>query len=119
MQFERLPNYLRSARKHCGLSQKELARLLGTLNANPVSRYEKFTRTPSLETALLLEAVLGEPVQELFAGLYEQARKRAQERAATLLRDLEKAEPDASTAIKREVLKRIAEVRDSNTNHDL
>jgi hypothetical protein len=45
-------NYLRSNRKRLALSQDEVAFLLGALSGTKVCRYERFVRTPSLETAL-------------------------------------------------------------------
>jgi transcriptional regulator with XRE-family HTH domain len=68
-----------------------LANLLGCKSASKVSRYERFERIPSLETALLYQAVLGVPVAELFAGMYQQAEKVASKRAKELSAKLEKA----------------------------
>ena len=42
-----LPNYLRAHRKATGLSQRDVARLLGGGNGSKVSGYEHFSRTPS------------------------------------------------------------------------
>ena len=39
------------------------------------SRYERFARIPSLETALAYEVIFGVPVRELFAGVYERAER--------------------------------------------
>ncbi len=62
--------------------------LLGARDGTTTSRYECFTRTPSLETALTCEAVLGVPVRELFAGLFSQVEKRAARRADMLSKRL-------------------------------
>jgi transcriptional regulator with XRE-family HTH domain len=67
----RLDNYLRSHRRQSGLSQDEVAFLLGVENGSLFSRYEKRRRLPPLETALACEAVFGVPVAELFAGITE------------------------------------------------
>src|SRR5258708_4349170 len=56
----KLPNYLRMYRKRSGLSQEETALLLGYPNGQQVSRCERFTRQPSLQTILAYEAVFGE-----------------------------------------------------------
>jgi len=79
-----LPNYLRSHRKRLGLSQDELAFLLGSQSGAKVSRYESFTRVPSLETALALEIILKKPARELFGGLCRDLEVKVARRAALL-----------------------------------
>ena len=69
MAVRRLNNYLRTHRKHSGLSQSELAFLVGLTSKAELSRYELGQRQPSLRTALAYEAAFGTPVSELFAGL--------------------------------------------------
>jgi transcriptional regulator with XRE-family HTH domain len=87
----KLPNYLRTYRKRAGLSETEFAYLLGCKNASKVSRYERFDRIPTLKTALLCQAVLGTPIAELFAGMYQQAEKEVSKRAKELSGRLEEA----------------------------
>ena len=62
-----LNNYIRTHRKRLGLSQDELAHLLGVEEGATVSRYES-GRLPSLETALALSRVFGVSVESLFFG---------------------------------------------------
>jgi transcriptional regulator with XRE-family HTH domain len=81
-----LPNYLKSQRKRSGLSQKDLAFLLGCRSSAHVCRYEHFARAPNLATALELEVILGRPVAELFKGFYARSKKQVKERASLLLR---------------------------------
>lgn len=71
----RLENYLRSYRKESGLSQDEVAFMLGCENGTQVSRYEKRRRLPPLETALACEAIFGVPVAELFVGMRQSVGK--------------------------------------------
>jgi transcriptional regulator with XRE-family HTH domain len=66
----KLENYLRTYRKRSGLSQDEMAFLLGCQNGTKVSRYERFARKPNLETLFAYEVVFGAPARELFAGVY-------------------------------------------------
>ena len=63
-----LSNYLRTFRKRSGLSQDDVAFLLGVQSGAEVSRHETFKRVPTLKTALSYEAIFGVPVRELFAG---------------------------------------------------
>ena len=82
-----LPNYLRPQRKQHSLSREEVAFLLGAKVADKggkVSRDERSSRLPTLETALAYEAMYGRPIRELFAGLYEQVAKEVSSRAKTL-----------------------------------
>jgi len=98
-----LPNYLRRHRKRLSFSQDEIAFLLGAENGTKVCRYERFARTPSLETAFACEALFGTPASELFPGLYQQSERKVMERAKRLLARLERA-PDAHNARKRKLL---------------
>ena len=87
MSSSSLTNYLRTNRKRLALSQEEVAFLLGFHGESKgakVCRDEKFTREPSLLSALAYEAVYQKPVRELFAGLYEQTEQEVAERAKIL-----------------------------------
>ena len=68
MSSHKLENYLRKYRRRAGLTQDELAFLLGCKSGAKVSRYERFARTPNLQTALAYEVVFGAPARELLAG---------------------------------------------------
>ena|SRR5690348_11260412 len=69
MAVHRLQNYLRTYRRKSGLTQREVAFLLGTKAAAQLSRYEQWHRVPPLRTALALEAIFKIPVGEIFGGL--------------------------------------------------
>jgi transcriptional regulator with XRE-family HTH domain len=71
----RLENYLRSYRKESGLSQQEVAFLLGCEDGTVVSRYEKRRRLPPIDTALACEEIFGVPVGELFVGMRQSVGK--------------------------------------------
>ena len=98
MRPRRLPNYLKAHRKHSGLSQDEVAFLLGAENGSLLSRYEKRRRLPPLETALACEAIFGVPVAELFAGVREDIRKDIDKRRAALKTKLEAETPHGSAS---------------------
>jgi len=89
MATPKLENYLRTYRKRSGLTQREVAFLVGCRNGAQVSRYEKRRRLPPLRTALACEAAFGVPVSELFAGLREVAGQAVGERLAALKSKLE------------------------------
>ncbi len=75
MATHKLENYLRMYRKRSGLTQRDVAFLLGCQNGAQVSRYEKRKRVPPLRTALACEAVFGIPASQLFAGMHQAAEK--------------------------------------------
>jgi transcriptional regulator with XRE-family HTH domain len=84
MASHRLENYLRTHRKRSGLTQREVAFLLGFENGNQVSRYEKRLRLPPLETALACEAIFGVPIAELFAGIRQRVGNNIDQRRLEL-----------------------------------
>ncbi|HQU07582.1 MAG TPA: helix-turn-helix transcriptional regulator [Candidatus Paceibacterota bacterium] len=86
--YRRTHNYIRAYRKRAGLSQDELALLLGCRSGTKVSRYERHARTPTLETALACQAIFGVPVHELFPGMYREVEQVTHARAQTLARQL-------------------------------
>jgi len=75
-----ITSYLRSHRKSAGLSQTDLAKLIGYLTVAQVSKYERAEILPSLLVALAYEAVFRKPVAELFPGIYDTVRKGMEER---------------------------------------
>jgi transcriptional regulator with XRE-family HTH domain len=84
----RLQNYLRTHRRRYGLSQAELAMLLGAASGAKVSRYENFARMPGALTVFAFEVVFNQPASELFAGKYHAVRLAVQERARRMLEQL-------------------------------
>lgn len=63
-------NRLRVLRRRLGLSQRELAFLLGH-SESQVCRLERGSRTPLLAEALVIELVFGVPVKAIFAEFHE------------------------------------------------
>lgn len=85
----KLPNYLRSYRKRCGLSQSELAYLVKLADKSAWSNIERFHRQPSLRTALACEEVFGVPASQLFAGIKASADRETIRRMRLLRRRLD------------------------------
>lgn len=106
--MDQLPNYLRSSRKRLALSQGEVAFLLGTHSGAQMSRYERFMREPSLETALALEVILRRPASELFGGLYQKVREEVTARAKALAERTDRPKANRQTVHKRQTLTNIA-----------
>src|SRR5690348_4521899 len=97
MASRKLPNYLRTFRKRAGLSQGEVAFLLGCQDGHKASRYELRKRKPNLETVLAYELIFGAPARELFAGVFEDVVTATRKRAEILAAKLTVAQTDLLT----------------------
>ena len=115
MTSTKLPNYLRVYRKRLGLSQNEVAFLLGWRNASQPSRYEHFSRTPMLRTALALSVIYRVSVRELFAGEYQKVENAVCRQAQRLEARLTTESPNPPTARKLALLKTIMSTDDINS----
>lgn len=78
------PNYIRAHRRRTGLSQRELAQVLGYPNEYSIARHEQFLVMPPLEIAIGYERIFNVPVSELFAGLSEEMTGRIEAGLARL-----------------------------------
>jgi transcriptional regulator with XRE-family HTH domain len=81
-------SYLRSHRKRSGLSQKEVATLLGYLHEGEISRHERLLSVPPFHVALAYEALYRVPVAEIFPGAYESRKQEVEVRLEKLMEDL-------------------------------
>ena len=80
----RLDNYLRTKRKHSGLSQSDVSFLVRLKDKSDLSRYERSLRQPSLRTALACQELYGVSVSDLFAGLSDSVTKDTRHRMKRL-----------------------------------
>lgn len=110
----RLPNYLRTFRKKVGLSQSDIAYLLGIKTSAHISRYEHFRTLPSLATALAFEVIFRVPAKELYAGVFNEVEREIVARAGRLVKKAT-SEPQRFGPGMPELLRTIAEPR--NTAH--
>lgn len=95
MKSNPLSNYLRMYRRRSGLSQDEVAFLLGTICGTSVSRHEHDDRIPMLGTALSYELIFGTPARELYPTEYKRIEKIVKTRARKLLFRLQQQPDDA------------------------
>lgn len=93
MPVNSLPHYLRTFRRRSGLTQRQLAWLLGCRAGSKVSRYERFARSPGLETVFAYEIIFRTSARELFAGRFEAAALATFKRVKTLLVRLRRQTP--------------------------
>jgi len=82
-------NYLRTHRKRSGLSQHEVAGVLGIDNGGMVCRYELGRHLPPLLVALALEALFRVPISQLFRGLGETVEQSVEDRLLSLETELQ------------------------------
>jgi transcriptional regulator with XRE-family HTH domain len=101
----KLENYLETYRKRTGLSQKEVAFLLGAQSGAKVCRYERFWELPQFKTLMSYERLFGAPVRQLFAGATEKNDALTLKRIQDLIEQLEAIEPNAVTQQKLAFLK--------------
>lgn len=81
---KKLQNYLRTHRRRAGLTQKQVAFLLGIKSVTRISRYERFHRLPDFRTSIGLEVIFHASARELFAGPYEEVEREIEKRARLL-----------------------------------
>jgi transcriptional regulator with XRE-family HTH domain len=98
--------YLKSYRRRWGLTQKELAVLLGLQTGAAVSRLERALRHPSLETAYAFEIILGTPPAELFPALHVRVKREVIARTRTLYDELQ-GDPSSATQLKLDFFEEI------------
>ncbi len=85
-------NYLRTHRKRLGLSQEEVAFLLGVQSGAKICRYERIVREPTFKAAIAFELIFQRPVREVFKGLFQEIADEIAPRARKLLAKYENDE---------------------------
>lgn len=100
MASHKLPNYIRHHRKRLGLSQEDVAFLLGWSGSAQTSRYEHFRRIPTLRTALALSYIFQASIHELFSGEKEEVEEGVSKRAQILEQQFQQKSPGRITARK-------------------
>ena len=75
---------MRTRRKLSGLTQREVAYLLGSDSPSAVSKHERTGAIPSLPIALGYEIIFGEPISVLFNHVYALIEGAIERRSAEL-----------------------------------
>lgn len=79
------PNlHLKGFRKRSGLTQADVARLMGRISPSPISRLENGEQRPDFRSALLLEIILGAPAHKMFRRDFETLAKKVLDQAILL-----------------------------------
>jgi transcriptional regulator with XRE-family HTH domain len=96
-------NYLRSYRLRWGLSQGELANLLGWRGAEVVSRIEKKQRPPTLKLVIACFILFGAPAAELFPDISASIDTNVMARVWEMYEKIQ-GDPSRKTKMKIELL---------------
>jgi DNA-binding XRE family transcriptional regulator len=91
MTVEQISNYLRSHRRKSGLSQRELAHIVGYDTQAPVSEHERSVAIPALLIALSYEVVFRVPLSELFPALYRTVEVNIEEQLTRMEDELQQS----------------------------
>ena len=98
---------LRSQRKHSGLTQEDVAELLGAQSASQVSRHESGEREPDLRTALAYRIIFDAPIKHMLPKLYRDIAQQVDVRASALAERLKESEDGLHVAHRVEHLHRM------------
>lgn len=93
-----LDNYLRTHRKHAGLTQREVGNLLAYSDEGAVSRHEQSKSLPPLLIAIAYEVIFQKPIAELFPGMRETVRNTVEQRMLRFEEALEQHSRSGSRA---------------------
>jgi transcriptional regulator with XRE-family HTH domain len=91
MASEPIASRLRTLRKKSGLTQKELANVLGFSSELPVAEHERSVTIPSLLTAMAYEVIFRVPISEQFREVFATVETGVEERLAELEQKLEES----------------------------
>lgn len=88
-----LDHYVRTYRKISGLTQGDLASLLGHKTSNLITTIENGKPIHKTEIAIGLALILGVTVETLITGMIQKQMSLIQQNAISLLNDIEKCTP--------------------------
>jgi transcriptional regulator with XRE-family HTH domain len=108
MKTRRPLNYLRSYRLRWGLSQGELANLLGCKTAGVISRIEKKLRSPTLKIVIGCLVLFGTPAAEVFPDISGTVEADVMEKVWELYEKMQ-GDPSRKTKKKIELLESVIE----------
>jgi DNA-binding XRE family transcriptional regulator len=103
---QRLKTYLRPFRRRWGLTQQELAFLIGVKNGTVISRIEGLTKAPRLEWAVACAVLFDTRALELFPGLFSEVHEDLLRRATELYEELQ-GNPSKATRAKLDFLETV------------
>src|SRR6185312_14558620 len=103
---QRTYSFVRAHRRRLGLSQSELAALIGVASSTTVSRIERSKRMPTTPVMIACCVLFGLPAPELFISLYEEIEEVVVTAVKALHEELE-GRTDKLTVRKRDFLEEV------------
>ena len=91
MPLQSRAQYLRSLRSKSGLTQRELASILGLVAGVTVSRHEGESTLPILLVAFGYQVIFRTPIEQLFPGVYEVVRQNIEDRLSEFEAELQQS----------------------------
>ncbi len=110
-----LPNYLRTLRMHAGLTQPELAGLLG-ITESALSKFECLALAPTKNLIIGVQVIFGQDARQAFPALYAQSERNIMKRAAAWSVELEQR-GDAASKRKLKLLSEMIGRSEPNNTH--
>jgi DNA-binding XRE family transcriptional regulator len=110
---QRFQTYLRPSRRRWGLTQGELAFLIGYKTGKSISRIEALEQTPTLNAALSCAVIFNTPPVKLFPGALHNAEELVLDRANELYLQLQ-GDPSKTARIKLDFLEVLIARLESN-----
>jgi DNA-binding XRE family transcriptional regulator len=114
----RLKTDLRTFRRRWGLTQTELAFLIGIKSGTLVSRFEELKRTPNLSAAFACKIIFDATLAELFPGLFDDVQEAVHLRANELYEELQGSSSKA-TRTKLDFLEGVLSRSERSTDKDV
>jgi transcriptional regulator with XRE-family HTH domain len=102
----RLKSYLRTFRRRFGLTQRELAFLIGIRSRTAVSRIEQSKRKPSIDALIVCSFIFGASPLELFPTFISELHEIVMERVNELYEELQ-GDPSKTTRAKLDFLEQL------------
>ena len=115
MAYKRLSSYLRTFRKRSGLTQKELAFLIGAKSGAQLSRFERLKRLPPTEAFIALIIIFKKAPHELFPHLHDKLLKLVHLRARKLHEELQ-GDGHMATKDKLDALEEVLIIKNEDSN---
>src|SRR5665213_3140287 len=109
----RLPSYLHTLRKRWGLSQPDLASIIG-VTGSALCRFENRSRRPTAELIIAAEVIFGHGAKDVFPAFYRDIERLIVDRARTQHKRLEsETEPAARGKLRllTEIIERASQAK--------
>ena len=114
---DKLPDYFKTQRKLYGMTQKEVAYLLGYMNGQEISRIERRERIPSLRIIVAYSIIFSISVNDLIPGIYQEIEESIEGRVKDLIHLLEQNQVKMELQRKIEFLRSLVKPEEANNTN--